>query len=137
MKPKPGTRLSNSTLTLLAKATSSLSLNRQKSVSINQLGGSLASSNMKKSLKGSEIATHILLLISACFVLLNVPYVIAWANFNFYEFESKRSIESISASYHRYTFIWLAKIFHIANFSINFFLYCLASKRFRKHLMVP
>lgn len=98
----------------------------------------VTSSLLRTSFKGADRATLILLLISACFVLLNLPYVTAWANFIRYELEStgSSSVESKNASYQSYSFIPLAKILHIANFSINFFLYCLASKRFRTHLMV-
>jgi hypothetical protein len=38
------------------------------------------------------------------------------------------------AIYARYTWVSIAEIFHMANFSINLFLYCLASKLIRKEL---
>lgn len=91
------------------------------------------SAGLAQKLKDSGRATLILILISACFVLLNLPYVITWASF--YMPFKKDKLGNGVAIYQRYAWVTLGEIFHLANFSINLFLYCLASKMFRKALI--
>lgn len=91
------------------------------------------SAGLAQKLKDSGRATLILVLISACFVVLNLPYVLTWANF-FIPFK-QNLLTTQEAIYQRYAWVTLTEIFHIANFSINLFLYCLASKLFRNSLL--
>lgn len=110
-------------------------------VTANGVNGSLAKSSiassqysagMSQKLKESGRATLILILISACFVGLNVPYVLTWANF-FVPYKQDR-LNTPEKIYGRFAWVTIGEIFHIANFSINLFLYCLASKLFRHEL---
>jgi hypothetical protein len=112
---------------------------RSKSVDLNQLKnrvnlGSVASqySGLSQKLKDSGRATIILIVISAFFVILNLPYIAAWFSwFIPYKLKTLANEEDI---YFRYSIIKLVEILHILNFSINLFLYCMASKLFRSEL---
>lgn len=83
-------------------------------------------------LKGSGRATVILLFISAFFVLLNFPYIISWSFF-FIPYQSGL-LKSQDQVLFRYSFVLIAEIFHIANYSVNLVLCCMASKKFRLKL---
>lgn len=84
--------------------------------------------NTKAKLKESGRATIILILISVFFIGLNLPYTVAWSLF-YMPFQ--RTLKKESDIYFRYSFVLLTEVFHILNFSVNFFLYCMASKSFR------
>lgn len=90
------------------------------------------SAGLAQKLKDSGRATIILVLISAFFVILNIPYIVVWANF-FIPYKQEW-LETTEAIYFRYAWVMLFEIFHMTNFCINLFLYCLASKLFRNEL---
>lgn len=84
-------------------------------------------------LKESGRATIILIVISLFFVVLNLPYIITWALF--YIPYKRNQLKNENDIYFRYSFVMLAEVLHLSNFSINLFLYCMASKAFRSQLM--
>ena len=90
------------------------------------------SASLTQKLKDTGRATIILILISVFFVLFNMPYIIVWACF-FIPYK-QGWLESRVAIYYRYAWVQLVEIFHIANFCVNLFLYCLGSKLFRNEL---
>lgn len=87
---------------------------------------------MSKKFQESGRATLILILLSIFFVALNFPYILAWCNF-YIPFERKL-LKNDDDIYIRFSFVLLSEILHVSNFSINIFLYCVASKRFREQL---
>nr|QVK45775.1 G protein-coupled receptor [Proales similis] len=88
--------------------------------------------NIRQKLKESGRATIILILISAFYVGLNVPYVTFWARFFIpYKLETLTEQDQV---YSRYAFVHIGEIFHVANFALNIFLYSFASKPFRVRL---
>lgn len=86
------------------------------------------SANLAQKLKESDRATIILLLISICFVLLNLPYIISWLVF-YVPYQNGKLADSEILS--RFSFVQLAEVLHVSNFCVNFFMYYLASKAFR------
>ena len=82
-------------------------------------------------LKKASRATSILVLISFVYVILNVPYAISWLCFfipaqkDWIEKETRRKIFGV---------VYILEIFHISNYCINFFLYCISSRVIRSEL---
>jgi hypothetical protein len=90
------------------------------------------STSLTQKLKDSGRATIILIIISTFFVLLNLPYIVAWTLF-FIPFKYGKLT---GANIHmRYSFVLLSEVLHVSNFSINFFLYYMASKIFRNRFL--
>ena len=92
--------------------------------------------------------TFILLSISTCFVCLNLPYFIVWCQ-RFQSVDSLQSsrasgsigsdVEYISISHasheeDRSSLYFTKTIFYI-NYAINFFLYCLTGRNYRRHMV--
>jgi hypothetical protein len=90
------------------------------------------SHSLAQKLKDSGRATIILILISICFVLLNLPYILTWLWF--YVPYKNSQLDELQIHF-RYSFVALSEIFHISNFCINFFLYYMASKYFRNQFL--
>jgi hypothetical protein len=89
--------------------------------------------SLTQKLKDSGRATIILIVVSTFFVLLNLPYIVAWTVFYI---PLKRGILTDDDEIHfRYSFVYLSEVFHVSNFCINFFLYYAASKIFRNRFM--
>ena len=91
----------------------------------------ISSLSLGHPLRNAERATLILILISISFVSLNLPYVVAWMRF-FIPF--KRNQLSQREIFYRYSFVSLTEIFHMINYCINIFLYCMVSKAFRNEI---
>ncbi len=82
-------------------------------------------------LKKASRATSILVLISFVYIILNVPYAISWLCFfipsqkDWIDQDTRRRIFSV---------VYILEIFHISNYCINFFLYCISSRVIRSEL---
>lgn len=87
---------------------------------------------IKKSLKDSDRATLILIVLSALFVILNVPYICAWLFFYIPYIRNELNMEQ---TYFRFALLLIVEILHVLNFSIAFFSYCAVSKLFRKDIL--
>ena len=88
--------------------------------------------------------TFILLSISTCFVCLNLPYFIMWCQRlkNVYSLQSSRSngsdVEHISKSVtpeSDRSSLYLTKTIFYINYAINFFLYSLTGRQYRKYMI--
>ena len=89
--------------------------------------------------------TFILLSISTCFVCLNLPYFIVWCR-RFHSMDSLQSsrsegsdidnisIKSVQTEPDRNSLYFTRTIFYL-NYAINFFLYCLTGKQYRKYMI--
>ncbi|RNA32071.1 thyrotropin-releasing hormone receptor-like [Brachionus plicatilis] len=86
-------------------------------------------SGIAQRLKDSGRATVILVFLSVFFVLLNFPYIVSWCFF-FIPYQSGLLKDQDQILF-RYAFVMLAEIFHMTNYSVNFALCCMASKKFR------
>ncbi|CAF1092761.1 unnamed protein product, partial [Brachionus calyciflorus] len=78
---------------------------------------------MSQKFRDSGRATIILIMLSIFFVGLNFPYIVSWCLFYI---PYQRGLLEQENIYFRYSFVLLSEILHIANFSINIFLYCIA-----------
>lgn len=79
---------------------------------------------LQRSFQRFDRVSIILVVISACFVLFNIPYIIAWFNFFIPMTQGVLNAQEIRL---RYGFVYLTEILHIMNFSINFFFYYLGT----------
>ncbi|CAF0903948.1 unnamed protein product [Brachionus calyciflorus] len=84
---------------------------------------------IKQKLKDSGRATIILVLLSVFFVALNFPYILSWCFF-YIPYQSGM-LKNENTVYLRYSFVLLAEILHLMNYSINLILCFMASKKFR------
>ena len=76
--------------------------------------------------------TFILLIISTCFIALNIPYFVVWCLRNF----SQPTIEAgyLGVFYRRRGIFYITKTIFYINYCINFFLYSLTGAYFRQEL---
>lgn len=77
-----------------------------------------------RSFQKFDHVSGILVVISACFLLFNIPYTIAWFNFFIPMTQGNISADEIRL---RFGFVYLTEILHIMNFSINFLFYFLGT----------
>ncbi len=78
----------------------------------------------------SQRITRLITVISVINVLLNLPYMISWLRLYYFSNKAAAIGESVQE------LIWLKifEIFNLANYSINFYIYCGSGRLFRKQL---
>ena len=81
--------------------------------------------------KNTDKVNYILILISSVFMALNLPYIISWLCF-YIPFKQGRIDDD--QIFFRYSFVTLAEILNMVNFSINFLFYFISIKSFKKKL---
>jgi hypothetical protein len=77
--------------------------------------------------KKTDRITFVLMLISAIFVFLNLPYIVSWFAF-FIPF--KQGYLNVDQIYFRFSFVFLTEVLHMLIFSINYLFYILNLKQF-------
>jgi len=80
--------------------------------------------------------TKMLVLISFCFVFLNLPYFISWCIFYYKDVltnDNKYQINSEKTN-NLYSMLKIIEIFYLANYCINFYLYFASGSVFRNQL---
>ncbi len=75
----------------------------------------------------SKKVSGTLFIISATFCVLNIPYLITW--FFYYKYKNFINVGIIAENYF-FIGIKISEIFHVLNFSVNFFIYSLSGKLF-------
>lgn len=79
--------------------------------------------------KNSKKLTIMLILVTFSFVALNLPYIIVWSLY----FKSVYFNTFSLINYYNYlAMLKLSEVFFIINYSLKFYLYCVASSNFRK-----
>lgn len=82
-------------------------------------------------IRNNKYSTKILLIISFVFILLNIPYLIAFSlfyskmEFNLLEFVSNDDLLAI---------VKICEILHVCNYAILFYVYCASGTKFRQQL---
>ncbi len=90
----------------------------------NNLGERQSIINIQKKFQRFDRVSSILVVISAFFILLNLPYIIAWFAFFIPMKQGTLTADEIKF---RFGFVNLTEILHLTNFSINFFFYYLGT----------
>ena len=86
--------------------------------------------------KGSRLRTEMtltLLLISVCFLVFNLPYLVSWCKKVFNSHRIARDLANAMLSDDSDQIYFTKTIFNF-NYAINFFLYCLAGTYYRREL---
>ena len=80
--------------------------------------------------------TKMLVLISFCFVFLNLPYFISWCIFYYKDVLTDNNKYQINAENtdHLYSTLKIIEIFYLANYCINFYLYFASGSVFRNQI---
>ena len=76
--------------------------------------------------------TRMLLLMSFSYAILNLPYFISWSMFFLRVAFSEKM--TLVERFHVFSILNVCEIFYILNYSVHFFIYCAAGKRFRAQL---
>jgi len=88
--------------------------------------------NNKKSKNTRTKSTHILLLMSFSFSILNLPYFISWSTF-FMRVAFNEQLDLVGR-FQMFSILNICEIFYILDYAIHFFIYCVAGKKFRSQL---
>jgi hypothetical protein len=83
--------------------------------------------SIRKISNDSAKVTHMLIVMSLSFAILNLPYFVTWCMFYY-----NVAIQDQTKSLYLIAFINLSEIFYVLNYGIHFFLYCASGKQFRK-----
>ncbi len=100
-------------------------INCMDRVSVDRLTASTTYVSRIQATIGIDRTIFILIVISAFYVTLNMPYIISWFLFFVPMVQETLTVEQIHL---RYAFVQICEIFHMLNFSINFLFYYLAVK---------
>lgn len=76
--------------------------------------------------------TFMLMLISLSYACLNLPYLITWSLFYYYDV-LKRNGQIVQYNF-LYSLLKFTEIFYLLNYSINFYIYCASGSVFRTQL---
>ena len=82
----------------------------------------------------SKKITKMLGLLSTTFIILNLPYLVAWTIY-FYEMVYRKNETNLS--FYLFSILNITEILNLANYGIKFFIYCLAGYRFKNQIKYP
>lgn len=93
----------------------------------------------KKFNDNSQRVTHMLVLMSLSFAILNLPYFVTWCMFFYNEAFKNKNVSDLELtgflhSKYFFGFINIAETIYISNYGIHFYLYCASGKQFRRYL---
>ena len=87
--------------------------------------------SIRKISNDSAKVTHMLIVMSLSFAILNLHYFMTWCMFYY-----NVAIQDQTKSLYLIAFINLSEIFYVLNYGIHFFLYCASGKQFRKQFTI-
>lgn len=114
----------------LNSAVLSIQLNKPRPFysSVNQIANRVSAGVNGQKQKNSN---RILMLISFVFVVLNLPYLVAWFTFYFVielNYVERHSEDNIMSA------LQISEIIHLLNYALLFYVYCASGTRFRNQL---